>query len=161
VPDFTAADLDGKQVRLADLRTGSRGAETGVVVLSFWCSFCGSCRKVEGSLDRLRKQYEGRASVLALDASAGETAEKVRAFTRRKGLGLTVLLDPAGRTADLFGTDVTTTTAVIDGAGVLRYLGRFADREHAYAEEALRAVLAGQEVPVKSTPFAGCPIPRN
>jgi RNA polymerase sigma factor (sigma-70 family) len=161
VPDFQVSDLDGNAVRLADLRQSSPRGEASVVVLSFWCSFCGSCRAVEGPLDALRKRYEGRARILALDASAGETAEKVRAFAARKGLGLRVLLDPSGQTADLFGVRVTTTTAVIDSAGRLRYLGRFADQEHVYAENALRAVLDGRDVAVKSTPPQGCPIRRE
>jgi thiol-disulfide isomerase/thioredoxin len=161
VPNFSVTDLDGNSVCLADLRGGAPPGNGKVIVLSFWCSFCGSCRGVEGPLDALRKRYEGQAKVIALDASAGETAEMVRAFTAKKSLGLTVLLDPSGRTADLFGVDVTTTTAVIDGAGKLRYFGRFADQEHSYAEEALRAVLAGKEVEIKSTPYQGCPIRRN
>src|SRR5262249_49573151 len=72
-----------------------------------------------------------------------------------KGLSLPIFLDPTGRTADLFGTKVTTTTVVIDGDGVLRYCGRFADGDHAYAEEALKAVLAGEGVPGKTTPHDG------
>jgi len=50
----------------------------------------------------------------------------------------------------VLGTEVTTTTAVIDGGGVLRYCGRFRQ-----AEEALKAVLAGKEVAVKTTPHDG------
>jgi len=120
-------------------------------VLSFWCSTCSSCRRVERDLDKLAKDYAGRAAVIALDANAGETAERVADFARKKGLALPIVLDAAGRTADLFGTEVTTTTAVIDARGVLRYYGRFRDGERAYAEDALKAVLAGKEVAVKST----------
>jgi thiol-disulfide isomerase/thioredoxin len=161
VPDFSVVDLSGTKVTLAQIQKDAKRMEKSVVVLSFWCSFCGSCRKVEGPLNKLQKQYEDRAVVIALDASAGETADKVRAFTRRNGLDLTVLLDPTGRTADVFGTRVTTTTVVLDGAGVLCYRGQFADREHAYAEEALREVLAGKDVRIKTTPLQGCPIPRD
>jgi hypothetical protein len=66
-----------------------------------------------------------------------------------------IVLDPSGRTADLFGAEVTTTTVVIDGNGMLRYYGRFKDGDRAYAEEALKAVLAGEEVAVKTTPPDG------
>ncbi len=50
----------------------------------------------------------------------------------------------------MLGTDVTPTTVVIDGAGVLRYCGRFRQ-----AEDALKAVLAGKDVAVKTTPHDG------
>ena len=75
---------------------------------------------MEHHLDRLAKDYRGQAAVLALDANAGETPERVAAFAREKGLALPIVLDPGGRTADLFGTEVTTTTVVIDGKGVGR-----------------------------------------
>ncbi|GIT29727.1 MAG: hypothetical protein Ct9H300mP1_17730 [Planctomycetaceae bacterium] len=43
------------------------------MVLNFWCSFCGSCRHVEHSLNKLASAYKGRVAVVALDASPGET----------------------------------------------------------------------------------------
>ena len=151
VPDFSFRTLDGKTVKLSELQKDEKRTKKGVVVLSFWCSTCASCRRVEHHLDKLAKDYEGQAAVLALDANAGETAEKVAAFAKEKGLTVPIVLDPGGRTADRFGNDVTTTTVVIDGNGVLRYFGRFREGDRAYAEEALKAVLAGKEVAVKTT----------
>jgi RNA polymerase sigma factor (sigma-70 family) len=155
VPDFTVTDLDGRKVTLRELQKDRKRTKKGVIVLSFWCSFCGSCRRVEQRLDQLARKFEGEAAVLALDASAGETAARVREFAQKNGLSLPILLDPTGSTADLFGTKVTTTTVVIDGEGVLRYCGRFANGDHGYAEEALKAVLAGREVRVNTTPHDG------
>jgi hypothetical protein len=40
---------------------------------------------------------------------------------------------------------------VIDGNGVLRYCGRFRQKDGGFAEEALKAVLAGHEVAIKTT----------
>src|SRR5262249_32881274 len=70
VPDFTLEDLDGKAVKLSRLQKDVRRTNSGVVVLSFWCSFCPSCRRVEHGLEKLAKDYAGRALVMALDASA-------------------------------------------------------------------------------------------
>jgi thiol-disulfide isomerase/thioredoxin len=150
VPDFSVRALDGKAVKLSELQKDKKRTKTGAVVLSFWCSSCSSCRRVEHHLDKLAKDYNGQAAVIALDANAGETAERVAAFAKEKGLALPIVLDPGGRTADVFGTEVTTTTVVIDGNGVLRYCGRFGQ-----AEAALRAVLDGKEVAVKTTPHDG------
>jgi thiol-disulfide isomerase/thioredoxin len=161
VPDFTLNDQGGKTVKLSDLQKDVKRTKKGIVVLSFWCSFCGSCRRVEHRLDKLAKDYEGQALVLALDASAGETAKRVNDALKKEGLSLPVILDPPGHTADLFGTEVTTTTVVIDGEGVLRYCGRFNNGERIYAEDALKAVLAGKEVAVKTTPHDGCRIVRK
>ena len=150
VPDFSVQTLDGKTVKLSELQEDQKRTKQGVVVLSFWCSTCSSCRRVEHRLDQLAKHYAGQAAVIALDANAGETRERVAAFAKEKGLAMPIVLDPGGRTADLFGTEVTTTTLVIDGKRVLRYCGRFWQ-----GEEALKAVLAGKEVAVKTTPHDG------
>ena len=127
----------------------------GTLVLTFWCSFCHSCRHVEHHLDELAKQYNGQAGVLALDASVGETAEGVAEFAQERGLTLPIALNSMGVAADIFGVRVTTTTVVIDSNGVLRYCGQFGDREHNFAEDALKAVLAGEEVSVKETRHKG------
>jgi peroxiredoxin len=155
VPDFSVRTLDGKSVKLSELRKDEGQTKTGVVVLSFWCSTCHSCRDVEHLLAKLSKEYEGQAAVMALDANADETAEGVAAFVKKNGLELPVVLDPGGNTADLFGVKRTTTTVVIDGNGVLRYCGQFRRKDGGSAEEALKAVLAGKEVAIKTTPHNG------
>lgn len=127
-------------------QAGTKGAGKKPVVLTFWCSFCGSCRRVEHRLDKLAWDYRPKAAVVALDTSAGETLETVRAFAKKNGLKLPIVLDPAGRTADLFAAKVTTTTVVIDGDGVLRSCGQFGTEKQPFAEEALKAVLAGKDV---------------
>lgn len=154
VPDFSVQTLDGENLKLTELQRDEKRTKTGIVALSFWCSTCSSCRRVEHDLDKLAKDYAGQAAVLALDANAGETAERVAAFSEEKGLAMPIVLDSVGRAADLFGVAVTTTTVVIDGNGILRYCGRFRG-DRAYAEDALKAVLAGKEVAVKTTPHDG------
>ena len=47
VPDFSVQSLDGKSVKLSELQKDARHAKNGVVVLSFWCTTCHSCRDVE------------------------------------------------------------------------------------------------------------------
>src|SRR5262249_14865167 len=136
VPDFSVRTLDGKTVKLSELRKDRKRTRKGVIVLTFWCSTCQSCRRVEQHLDKLARDYKGQAAVIALDANAGETAERVAAFARKKGLVLPIVLDPDGGTADVFGTEVTTTTVVIDGKGVLRYCGRFGQGDGGGAEAA-------------------------
>src|SRR5262249_49921189 len=120
-----------------------------------------SCRRVENALDHLAKEYADGAIVMALDASAGETADNIRAAAKKAGLTLPIVLDPDGHTADVFGTQVTTTTVVIDADGVLRYCGRFNEPGSASAEDALKAVLAGKEGAVKTPRHDGCGIVRR
>jgi thiol-disulfide isomerase/thioredoxin len=150
VPDFEVT-IDGKTWKLSELQKNKAMTEDGTLVLTFWCSFCHSCRHVEQSLDVLAKKYKQKVGIIALDASAGETTEGVAEFAKKKGLTLPIALDESGTTADIFGTRVTTTTVVIDKNGVLQYRGQFSDRQHDFAADALQAVLAGKDVPLRET----------
>ncbi len=154
VPDFEVS-INGQKWKLSELQKNAEMTKDGTLVLTFWCSFCHSCRDVEHYLDELAKQYKGQAGVVALDASAGETAEGVAEFAHQRGLTLPIALDSTAAAADIFGVRVTTTTVVIDSQGVLRYCGQFGDRDHTLAEDALQAVLAGEEVSVKKTRHKG------
>ena len=150
VPDFELV-IDGKTCTLSELQHDPEVTSDGTLVFTFWCSFCHSCRDVEDQLDELAAEYRGKVGVMALDASAGETAAGVAAVAAEEGLTLPIALSSSGAAADVFGTRVTTTTVVIDGDGILRYCGQFADSENNFAEDALQAVLAGEEVPVQKT----------
>jgi thiol-disulfide isomerase/thioredoxin len=145
VPDFQVT-IDGRKWKLSELRKNTETTTDGTFVLTFWCSFCHSCRHVEHQLDGLAKKYKGQVAVIALDASAGETTENVAEFAQQHGLSLPIALDANGIAADIFGVRVTTTTVVIDRRGVLRYRGQFRDGKHTFAEDALQAVLAGNDV---------------
>src|SRR5262249_36736803 len=135
VPDFAMKDLTGKSFQLSDLQ---KRTKSGVVSLTFWCSFCHSCRGVESDLDKFAQVNKGQAAVVAIDASAGETASGITAFARKRGLTLPIVLDAPGKAADLFGVKVTTTTVVIDGKGVLRYRGQLMNGDQAPAKDALK-----------------------
>lgn len=150
VPEFVVT-IAGKKRTLSELRQDAALSEDGTLVLTFWCSFCHSCRDIEQRLDKLAKRYNGKVGVIALDASSGETTEVVAEFAKENGLSLPIALNPSGTAADIFGVHVTTTTIVIDSKGILRYRGQFGASGHAYAAEALEAVLAGEDVRVKKT----------
>ncbi len=150
VPDFEVT-IDGKKWKLSELQENAAITEDGTLVLTFWCSFCHSCRHVEHPLDALAKQYQGKVGVIAVDSSAGETTEGIAEFAKEEKLSLPIALDGSGAAADIFGTRVTTTTVVIDKSGVLRYRGQFGDAKKTFAHDALQSVLAGEDVAVEET----------
>jgi thiol-disulfide isomerase/thioredoxin len=154
VPDFEVT-INGKKWTLSQLRNNTELTSDGTIVLTFWCSFCHSCRHVDQSLNKLAQNYKGKAAVIALDASDGETTEEVTRFAKEKGLTLPIALNASGSAADIFGAKVTTTTVVIDKQGVLRYCGQFGNARHPFAQNALEAVLQGQTVKVAETKHRG------
>lgn len=88
-PDFTAKDLDGKQVRLADL------LKEGPVLVDFWTSWCKPCQIELPELNRLHKTYRQRGfKVVAIAQDDPKTIQKVKPIVKQMGLELIVLVDP-------------------------------------------------------------------
>ncbi len=53
-PNFSFTNPDGKTAELTDLRSN-------YILLDFWGSWCGDCRKAHPSLVELYKKYEGKS----------------------------------------------------------------------------------------------------
>lgn len=84
-PDFTLEALDGKNMRLSDLRGKA-------VLLNFWATWCGPCKIETPWLVELQKQYgsQGLQVVgVAMDDSGKDDIEK---FAKDMGVNYPVLL---------------------------------------------------------------------
>lgn len=145
VPNFEVRTLKGRKTSLKAIQSDQKNNSSGITVLTFWCSFCGSCRKVDQPLSDLSEKYKGKVAILALDSSAGEEARTISKVLKEKKLEMPVLIDAKGNLADLFGAKMTTTTVVIDANNVVRYWGQFQQSDDALAEQAIEAVLAGKK----------------
>jgi peroxiredoxin/Spy/CpxP family protein refolding chaperone len=153
VKDFAGADSAGKPFRLASLRA-TEESKGKIVVLTFWCTICHSCRAIDSDFDRMAAEYKGRGvQFLAVASNYMESAERVNELVEENELSFPVLMDSQSRIARYFDAEATTTTAVIDAEGRLRYYGRFPE-----AEAAVRNLLAGEEVAIPETPPMGCTI---
>ncbi len=84
-PDFVLRDVNGKVVRLSDLRGK-------VVWINFWATWCVPCKKELPDIQKLydEKHAEG-LEVLAINYQEG--AADARAFFEARGLTLPLLLD--------------------------------------------------------------------
>jgi peroxiredoxin len=84
-PDFTLADLAGKEHKLSDYR----GKD---VLLVFWATWCPPCRMEIPGLIELRKTVsENNLAILAI---SDEEANKVKKFADEAKINYTVLIDP-------------------------------------------------------------------
>lgn len=85
-----------------------------------------------------------------VDSNYTDNAQRVNQFLEEKELSFRVLMDPESEIARYFGAKLTTTTAVIDAEGRLRYYGGFGG-----AEDAVRNLMAGEAVAVPESPGGG------
>ena len=111
-PGFTARNLKGNRVRLAD-------HEGKVIILNLWATWCGPCRVEMPGLENLYRRFRSEGlEVLAVSLDKGGV-EKVQAFTDDYQLSFPVLLDPEGQVESLYESFTIPTTFVIDRKGMV------------------------------------------
>ena len=115
-PDFAAATLDGRTVRLADFRGQKK------VVVSFWASWCGPCRLEMPELVQFYKANHTPESDFELLAiSIDDDTQAAAEFATSEKLNFPVLLDPRQKTASAYGVDGIPTVFVIGKDGKITY----------------------------------------
>jgi thiol-disulfide isomerase/thioredoxin len=106
------------QVRIHTLDGGvfDLGAERGhPVVIDFFGSWCGPCRKQQAGLDALAARYRPRGVVIVGDALRDDRAT-LQSYLAEQGVPYPAGLDD-GRVAAQFGVLAPPTTVVVDGGG--------------------------------------------
>jgi thiol-disulfide isomerase/thioredoxin len=131
LPALDAKDLQGKPFSLA-------GLKGKVVLLDFWASWCGPCRKSLPFIDQLQTRY-GSQGFQAVGVALDEDPEAMTAFLERTPVRFTIVPDGTGRSAEAFGVVAMPTTFLIDQEG--RVVARFEGGEHLKAEEEAVATL--------------------
>ena len=114
--DFTLKSNTGKNIRLSE----QRGQ---VVMVNFWASWCGPCRKEMPLLNDLYNEYHKLGfNLLGVNIDEDpKLAEKVLADIP---VNFPILLDSKNSVSELYGIDAMPTTVLIDRNGKVRHLHR-------------------------------------
>ena len=104
-PDFTVYDREGNTVRLSDFRGKP-------VVLNFWASWCGPCKKEMPDFEEIYKEYgeEIHFVMVNLTDGAQETMKTATTFLDSSGYTFPVYYDKdtdAAYTYQVYGIPVT------------------------------------------------------
>ncbi|HEY8415320.1 MAG TPA: redoxin domain-containing protein [Thermaerobacter sp.] len=130
-PDFTLSPLDGKPVRLANLRGR-------VVALNFWATWCPPCREETPALQAFYERYGDRVAYYGINVA--EPVDTVRRFLAEFGVTYPVLLDREKEVARRYGVAAYPETWWIDRDGVARvhWIGpmTFEDMQRLYEQTA-------------------------
>ncbi len=121
-PNFLLETLDGKEMRLSDLRGQP-------VVINFWATWCQPCRKEVPELVAAYNSYRERGLVI-LGVNLQEGKGIVRPFAEDFGMNFPILIDRDGEVGDEYRVLGLPTTYFVDRDGVVRsvFTGPFIEK---------------------------------
>jgi len=108
-PDFSLPDINGKDVNLKSFRGK-------YVLLDFWASWCRPCREENPNLVKLYKQYGGKNFEI-ISISVDQLIDDWKKAVKDDGLNWTMLFDPEGDVADIYGVETIPNTWLLDKEG--------------------------------------------
>jgi peroxiredoxin len=115
-PDFTLRTMGGPNLRLQE----QRGQ---VVLVNFWATWCGPCRKEMPHLNRLYEKYRGSGFTL-LGVNVDDDARNAVELAGKLGVKFPVLLDTDKKASKLYDLSAMPATVLIDRDGRVRYVHR-------------------------------------
>ena len=112
-PSLVLKDLQGKQHDLKDYKGQ-------VVLVQFWATYCGPCRKEMPSMNKMMKQM-GDVPFKILAVDMGETKEEVDQFVSEVKPEFTILMDEDGKSIEDWRVFAAPSNFIIDPDGYIRY----------------------------------------
>ncbi|NOQ89846.1 MAG: redoxin domain-containing protein [Gammaproteobacteria bacterium] len=112
-PPLVLKDLQGKQHDLKDYKGQ-------VVLVQFWATYCGPCRKEMPSMNKMMKAM-GDVPFKILAVDMGETKEEVDQFVSEVKPEFTILMDEDGKSIADWRVFAAPSNFIIDPEGYIRY----------------------------------------
>lgn len=172
-PDFNLPGVDGKNYTLASFK------DAKVLVIVFTCNHCPTAQAYEERIKQLVTDYKSKGvALVAISPNSteglslaelgytdvGDTFEEMQYRAKDKQFNFPYLYDGETQSVSVkYGPVATPHIFIFDKARKLRYQGRIDDMENPKkkptsfdARNAIEALLANKEVPVKTTKVFGC-----
>ncbi|MGH8057753.1 MAG: peroxiredoxin family protein, partial [Candidatus Entotheonellia bacterium] len=111
-PDFVLPDVEGRSVRLRELRGK-------LVLLNFWATWCAPCRIEMPSMERLYQTFKKAEFALLAVSIDRQGTQMVRPFVEELKLTFPILLDQTMEVSRQYGLRGLPTTYLIDPEGRL------------------------------------------
>ncbi|SHH00526.1 thioredoxin family protein [Flagellimonas flava] len=166
--DFSLKNVDGTMVSLADYKDAK-----GFLVI-FTCNTCPYAVKYEDRIIALDNKYKPKGvPVIAINPNnpsikSGDSFAKMQVRAKEKGFTFPYLFDDGQQVFPQYGATKTPHVYLLektDDGNIVRYIGAIDDNyqdasqvEEKFVENAVDAMLAGEEIKVTKTRAIGCGI---
>jgi peroxiredoxin len=166
--DFKLENIDGKTVSLSDFESSK-----GFIVI-FTCNTCPFSVAYEDRIEALNKKYAEKGyPVIAImpnntDVKPGDNMEAMQARAKAKVFTFPYLMDKDQKIYPQYGATKTPHVYILEKTkkgNVVKYIGAIDDNSQdasavntKYVEEAVDALLSGQEIKETQTRAIGCSI---
>lgn len=168
IDDFSLKNIDGNMVSL-DAYKESKG-----LIITFTCNTCPYANMYEARIIELNENFADKGyPVVAImpnnpKTKPGDSFEAMQKRAEEKRYTFPYLIDEGQNIYPKFGATKTPHTYVVENTGngfIVRYIGAIDDnyqdasavKQH-YVEDAINALMKGEDVKVKETKAIGCSI---
>ena len=104
--------IDGKKIQLKQY------LDNGPILINFWATWCGPCKKEMLHLDRLSKEYrKNNFSILSISIDTQRSLSEVKRFIRSKRYDFEVFIDPNQQIFKKLNGNIMPTNLLIDKDG--------------------------------------------
>lgn len=166
--DFKLENIDGKMVSMADFKDAK-----GFIIV-FTCNTCPFSVAYEDRIEALNKKYADKGyPVIAImpnntEVKPGDKMEAMQERAKEKGFTFPYLMDEGQKIYPQYGATKTPHVYVLERTKKgpqVKYIGAIDDNSRnesavstRYVEDAVDALLNGENVPLESTKAIGCSI---
>jgi thiol-disulfide isomerase/thioredoxin len=115
-PSFLLNSMAGKAVSLDSLKGQ-------IVLVNFWASWCGPCRKEMPILEQLNRQYRGKGVTL-VGVNVEPDSAAATDWLKATPVSFPILFDVDSKVSKLYQVEGMPNTVILDRKGNVRYIHR-------------------------------------
>lgn len=165
ITPFTLDNCYGRPVSLGQL------ANKRAIVVAFLGTECPLAKLYGPRLEKLQQTF-GRddVAVIGVNSNKQDSLTEVLAYSHRHKISFQILKDLGNKVADTFAAERTPEVFLLDSNFTVRYHGRIDDQyyvggsrarpETSELSDAIKQLLAGEDITIPETPVEGCHIGR-